>query len=87
MGYLIGALKYMVNSAIKNTYAMVIFGGATLAVLYLVNDVSGGRPVVGVVSYIKTKYLPPLTPKTFFLVLGVGCVWAGTKWYFRVPRR
>lgn len=87
MGYITGAIKYIVKSAFKNTYPMLVFGAATLALIYLVDELVRGRPVAGLASYILTKYLPPLTVKAFITILVVGCVWAGIKWYWNVPRR
>lgn len=87
MGYVFGFVKYVIKSVFKNTYAMLIFGAATLALIYLVDELMHGRPLAGITSYIVTKYLPPLTVKAFITVLIVGCVWAGVKWYWKVPRR
>lgn len=87
MGYLLGLLRYILKSAYKNTYAMVVFGGSTLAILYLLANLSQGRTIQGVQAYVVTKYLPPLTVPAFVSVLVVGCVWAGLKWYSNVPRR
>lgn len=87
MGYITGFFKYIVKSAVKNTYPMLVFGAATLALIYLLNDLAHGRPIAGVTAYIITKYLPPLTVEAFITILIVGCVWAGTKWYWKTPRR
>lgn len=87
MGYIIGGLKYIVKSAFKNTRAMLVFGAATLATILLLEELAKGRPAIGLIDYTVTKYLPPLTVKAFFTILIVGCVWAGIKWYARVPRR
>jgi len=87
MGYITGLLKYIVKSPFKNTYPMLVFGAATLAFIYLIDELTHGRPVAGLTAYITTKYLPPLTAEAFVTVLAVGCIWAGIKWYWRVPRR
>jgi hypothetical protein len=87
MGYIIGLFKYIINSALKNTYAMLVFGGATLGLIFLVDELARGKPLAGLIAYIMNKYLPPLTVKSFITVLTVGCVWAGLKWYWKVPRR
>lgn len=87
MGYITGLLKYIGKSPFKNTYPMLVFGAATLALIYLVNELAHGRPFAGLTAYVITKYLPPLTAEAFITVLAVGCVWAGIKWYWRVPRR
>ncbi|MDS0243722.1 MULTISPECIES: hypothetical protein [unclassified Haloferax] len=87
MGYITGAFKYIVKSAFTNTYPMLVFGGATLAIVYLFNDLAHGRPLDGITAYATTKYLPPFTADGFITVLAVGCVWAGIKWYWNVPHR
>jgi hypothetical protein len=87
MGYLTGLFKYIVKSAVKNTYPMVVFGAAILALLYLLNDLARGQLMSGIIAYITTKYLPPLTAEAFLIVLTVGCVWAGIKWFLNTPRR
>lgn len=87
MGYITGFFKYVVKSAFKNTYPMLVFGAATLAIIYLINELASGHPIAAITAYITTKYLPPLTVKAFITVLVVGCVWAGIRWYWRVPRR
>ena len=66
---------------------MLVFGAATLALIYLANEIIRGEPIAGLTAYIITKYLPPLTVEAFITVLIVGSVWAGIKWYWKVPRR
>lgn len=87
MGYLLGFVKYVVKSSYRNTYPMLVFGAATLAILVLIDELVKGRPVAGLVGYAITKYLPPLTVEALFTVLAVGCVWAGIRWYWKTPRR
>lgn len=87
MGYVAGLVKYIVKSAFRNTGPMVIFGGATLALILLFHNLGKGHPVDAVIAYVTTKHLPPFTVKAFLTVLIVGCVWAGVKWFARTPRR
>lgn len=87
MGYRGGFLKYIVKSAFRNTIPMVIFGGATLALILLFLNLGEGKPVEAVIAYLTTKHLPPFTVEAFLTVLAVGCVWAGIKWYANVPKR
>lgn len=87
MGYILGALKYIVKSSYRNTYPMLIFGAATLAILVFLDEIVKGRPAAGFVGYVVTKYLPPLTIKGFVTILVVGCIYAGIRWYWKTPRR